>query len=133
MHRLGIGPGGLTAVLADGLEQNQTVDSPPTDSPFSFSGIRDGLYRLPPIYDDSGDGLLLGFYRFPHCPVFEKNRTLQAYIFFDQYRIIVAQMTSSIGLCLGAVLVISALVLAHPLSVSGWEFHLFGFLCFLAD
>jgi len=41
----------------------------------------------------------------------------QAYIFFDQYRIIVAQMTSSIGLCLGAVLVISALVLAHPLSV----------------
>jgi len=40
-----------------------------------------------------------------------------AYIFFDQYRIIVAQMTTSIGLCLGAVTVISALVLAHPLSV----------------
>ena len=40
-----------------------------------------------------------------------------AYIFFDQFRIIVAQMTSSIGLCLGAVVVISALVLAHPLSV----------------
>ena len=41
----------------------------------------------------------------------------EAYIFFDQFRIIVAQMTSSIGLCLGAVVVISALVLAHPLSV----------------
>ena len=41
----------------------------------------------------------------------------QAYIFFDQYRIIVEQMTVSIGLCLGAVLLISALVLAHPLSV----------------
>lgn len=70
-----------------------------------------------------------------------------AYVFFDQYRsakgpksrgrwavgggfnsffdgsgwsferIIVAQMTSSIGLCLGAVVVISAVVLAHPLSV----------------
>lgn len=40
-----------------------------------------------------------------------------AYIFFDQYRIIVAQMTSSIGLCLGAVTVISALILGHPLSV----------------
>ena len=41
----------------------------------------------------------------------------QAYIFFDQYRIIVEQMTVSIGLCLAAVLLISALVLAHPLSV----------------
>ena len=41
----------------------------------------------------------------------------QVYIFFDQYRIIVQQMTISIGLCLGAVLLISALVLAHPLSV----------------
>ncbi|CAJ1403475.1 unnamed protein product [Effrenium voratum] len=41
----------------------------------------------------------------------------QAYIFFDQYRIIVEQMTTSIGLCLLAVTVISALVLAHPLSV----------------
>ena len=40
-----------------------------------------------------------------------------AYIFFDQYRIIVEQMTTSIGLCLAAVLLISALVLAHPLSV----------------
>ncbi|CAJ1333268.1 unnamed protein product [Effrenium voratum] len=41
----------------------------------------------------------------------------QAYIYFDQYRIIVEQMTTSIGLCLLAVTVISALVLAHPLSV----------------
>ncbi|CAE7478152.1 NPC1 [Symbiodinium sp. CCMP2592] len=40
-----------------------------------------------------------------------------AYIFFDQYRIIVEQMTVSIALCLAAVLLISALVLAHPLSV----------------
>ena len=39
------------------------------------------------------------------------------YIFFDQYRIIVSQMTVSIALCLAAVLLISALVLAHPLSV----------------
>ena len=43
--------------------------------------------------------------------------SVQAYIFFDQYRIIVEQMTTSIGLCLLAVTVISALVLAHPLSV----------------
>ena len=42
---------------------------------------------------------------------------IQAYIYFDQYRIIVEQMTTSIGLCLLAVTVISALVLAHPLSV----------------
>jgi len=40
-----------------------------------------------------------------------------AYIFFDQYRIIVEQMTVSIALCLAAVILISALVLAHPLSV----------------
>ncbi|CAE7592674.1 NPC1, partial [Symbiodinium necroappetens] len=40
-----------------------------------------------------------------------------AYIFFDQYRIIVEQMTVSIGLCLAAVLLVSVLVLAHPLSV----------------
>ena len=50
-----------------------------------------------------------------------------------------AQMTSSIGLCLGAVTVISALVLAHPVSVliviivlgawdawDAWVFDVFG-------
>jgi len=39
------------------------------------------------------------------------------YIFYDQFRIIVGQMTQSIVLCLLAVTLISAFVLAHPLSV----------------
>jgi len=39
------------------------------------------------------------------------------YIFYDQFRIIVGQMLTSILLCLLAVTVISAFVLAHPLSV----------------
>jgi len=39
------------------------------------------------------------------------------YIFYDQFRIIVEQMATSILLCLLAVTVITACVLAHPLSV----------------
>eukprot|EP00439_Symbiodinium_sp_Y106_P064039 s2194_g10.t1 len=40
-----------------------------------------------------------------------------SYIFYDQFRIIVAQMTTSVALCLLAVTIISTLVLAHPLLV----------------
>lgn len=40
-----------------------------------------------------------------------------SYIFYDQFRIIVSQMTTSVALCLLAVTIISTLVLAHPLLV----------------
>ena len=41
-------------------------------------------------------------------------RNAFSYIFYDQFRIIVSQMTTSVALCLVAVTIISTFVLAHP-------------------
>ena len=52
-----------------------------------------------------------------HACVCLSCRNAASYIFYDQFRIIVAQMTTSVALCLVAVTVISAVVLVHPLLV----------------
>ena len=49
--------------------------------------------------------------------VSSQPRSSFSYIFYDQFRIIVSQMTMSVGLCLLSVTIISTFVLAHPLLV----------------